>query len=336
MLPCSLAIIPDVVFLSDFVPGAIVAAAIAPAIILLWLVVTADSRPEPPRVVWICVVLGALSTLPAALIERWLQSLIPVVQNSWVNAYERALLIAGLPEETLKISIIAAVARRARDFDEPMDGVVYGTAVGLGFAAVENILYVAGNAHWASVAVARGILSVPFHAALGAIAGAYIARARFGGALGANTSDRWRRPRLLLSAWLVPVALHTLYDGLPLGRVFNDPIEILTMALIMLVVAFGAIIFAAVLARRIGRHQKASMQTRRLPPIHWRGVWAQSLIGIGLSFVAVSLIIAGNSVARIAGLILIVISFGIARKCGKYLNAAALATQRVQADLPNT
>jgi protease PrsW len=319
--------------LSDLLPGAIVAASIAPALFLLWLAVTADSRPEPARVVWICVALGALSTLPAALIEQWLLGHIPIIQNSWVANFRGALLIAG-SEEMLKISIIAVVAQRVRDFDEPMDGVVYGTAVGLGFAAVENLLYVASNAHWATIAVARGILSVPLHGALGAIAGAYIARARFGGALGAHISDRRHRQRLLLSAWFVPIALHTLYDG-PLllfrttGGTFNSPIQILLMAIIVLVTWFGAIIFAVVLARRIACHQKTWLQTKRLPPKHWRGVWAQSLIGLLLSYIGLALIIAGTPIARVAGLILMGISLGSTRKCGKYLNKVAADTARI-------
>ena len=56
-----------------------------------------------------------------------------------------------------------------------MDGVVYGTAIGLGFAAVENLLYLLGaGTHWGTLAIIRGVLSVPLHGALGAIAGAYI------------------------------------------------------------------------------------------------------------------------------------------------------------------
>src|SRR6202163_4644700 len=192
-------------FLPDLVPGVMVACAIAPALILLWLVVAADSRPEPPRVVWTAVALGALTVIPAGLLELWLQRLIPISHNPWLGADQSALLFAAIPEEAIKVSIIAAIALRARDFDEPMDGVVYGTAVGLGFAAVENVLYVAGNTHWAFVAITRGVLSVPFHGALGAIAGAYIARAGFGGALGAHRTSRWRRQRLFLSAWLIPV-----------------------------------------------------------------------------------------------------------------------------------
>lgn len=56
-------------FASDLAPGLVTACAIAPALLLLWLVVAADSRPEPPRVVWMCVALGAVSVLPVAVVE---------------------------------------------------------------------------------------------------------------------------------------------------------------------------------------------------------------------------------------------------------------------------
>ena len=151
-------------FAADLAPGLVTACAIAPALLLLWLVVAADSRPEPPRVVWACVALGAVSVLPVAVVEFWLLHLLPFSADPLWAAGEKALLIAALPEEAAKIAIIAAIALKSRAFDEPMDGVVYGTAVGLGFAAVENFLYVRGNAHLAMVAGLRGVLSVPFTA----------------------------------------------------------------------------------------------------------------------------------------------------------------------------
>jgi RsiW-degrading membrane proteinase PrsW (M82 family) len=317
-----------VMFLPELVPGAIVASAIAPALLLLWLVVAADSRPEPPRVVWTAVILGALSAIPTGLLELQLQR-VPITHNPWLAVDVSMLLFVGIPEETVKISIIAAIALRTRDFDEPMDGVVYGTAVGLGFAAVENLLYLVGaGTNWGLTAIMRGILSVPFHGALGAIAGAYIARARFGRALGAHS--RWRRPRLFLSAWLIPVVLHSSFDA----SLFSIPnvadtkttegvIEVLLLVLMVLIVGFGTIVFAVLLARRIARRQKAWLQTKRLPPAHWRGVWAQCLIGVGLSFVALTLGIAGNSGVNIAGWVLLVIAVGISWKCGRYLKEAA-------------
>ena len=313
--------------LPEFVPAAIVASAIAPALLLLWLVVVADSRPEPPRVVWTAVILGALSAIPTGLLELWLQQ-IPITHNPWFAVDLSTLLFVGIPEETAKISVIAAVALRARDFDEPMDGVVYGAAVGLGFAAVENLLYLVGaGTNWETLAIIRGILSVPFHGALGAIAGAYIARARFGGAL--RPFSRWRRPRLFFSAWLIPVVLHSLFDASLLSIPNADTkstegvVAVLLLLLMALIVGFGTIVLAVLLARRIAHRQKARLQTKRLPPAHWRGVWAQSLISIGLSFVGLTLGIAGNSGVSVAGWVLLVIAVGIAWKCGRYLRQAA-------------
>jgi protease PrsW len=310
--------------LTELVPGLIVASAIAPALLLLWLVVAADSRPEPPRLVWISAGLAALSGIPVGLLELWLARHIPITGNPTLGPYETALFLAGIPEETVKIAIIAVVALRARDFDEPMDGVVYGTAVGLGFAAIENVFYVAGDTDWAFVAVTRGVLSVPFHGALGAIAGAYIALARFGGALGAH-HGRWRRPRLFLLAWLVPVVLHTLFDGSLFSLRSATPAtgRVVLMLLIALAVGFGGIGFAVHLARRIARRQKAWLQTKRLPPAHWRTIWARLLLGLGLSLVAVALIIAGDTSAKIAGCVLMAVAIAVSRHCAKHLSDAA-------------
>jgi len=312
---------------SELVPGAVVASAIAPALLLLWLVVAADSRPEPLRVVSTAVILGALSTIPTGLLELWLLH-IPISHNPWLAVDASTLLFIGIPEETVKISIIAAIALRARDFDEPMDGVVYGAAVGLGFAAVENLGYLReAGTNWEMMAITRGVLTLPFHGALGAIAGAYIARARFGGALGAHS--RWRRPRLFLLAWLIPVVLHSLFDASQLSipnadtNTAKGAIEALLLLLMALVVGFGTIVFAVLLARRIARRQKAWLQPERLPPAHWRGVWAQCLIGVGLSFVALTLGIAGNSGVKIAGWVLTAIAVGISWKCARYLREAA-------------
>jgi hypothetical protein len=65
------------------------------------------------------------------------------------------------------------------------------------------------------------------------------------------------------------------------------------------------------------------VNTKRLPPTHWRAIWARSVLGLGLSFVAVALIIAGNSVGRIAGCVVLVVAVALSRHCAKYLNDAA-------------
>ena len=91
-------------------PAAIVAAAIAPALLLLWLVVAADSRPEPPRLVGAAFILGALSIFVLHYVTAWLVPRIPIPQHPWLAVDEDALFIVSIPEETLKVLIIAIIA----------------------------------------------------------------------------------------------------------------------------------------------------------------------------------------------------------------------------------
>jgi RsiW-degrading membrane proteinase PrsW (M82 family) len=314
---------------TDLIPAAMVASAIAPAVLLLWFVVAADSRPEPPWLVLTAVGLGALCVGVAYVLETWLQRVVPISHIPWLNAGEDALLFAAIPEETVKILIIAAIALRARDFDEPMDGIVYGAAVGLGFAALENVIYlVRVHTDWASMALLRGMLSVPFHGALGAIAGAYIARVRFGSVLRGHGEGRWRRRHLFLLAWLVPVVLHTAYDALLSSMPDRDSAtpesaDSTTVWNLAFLIAFCTISFARKMALRIADRQKAWLQTKRLPLVHWRVVWAQCLFSAGLSCVALTLVIAGNLTAIVAGWILMAMTVGFSWKCATRLSEAA-------------
>jgi hypothetical protein len=98
-----------------------------------------------------------------------------------------------------------------------------------------------------------------------------------------------------------------------------------------LVTGFGTIVVAALLARRIARRQKAWLLTKRLPPAHRRGVWAECLLGIGLSFVAVTLVVAGGAGAKVAGLLLLAVAVGLSWKAARYLNDAARSRHRAAA-----
>jgi RsiW-degrading membrane proteinase PrsW (M82 family) len=326
--------------LLDLAPAAIVAAAIAPALLLLWLVVAADSRPEPPRIVWAAFILGALSIFVLRYMTGWLVPHISVTQHPLLAVNEHVLFIASIPEETLKVFLITLIAFRARAFDEPMDGVVYGTAVGLGFAAHENLRYLAHADEWQTLAVVRGILTVPFHGALGAIAGAYIARARFGGALGAHRHEHWVRARLLFCAWLIPVVLHALFDiplltlrrSLDLGGVTHVALQVMGLG-----VGLGAIAFAVRLALRIAGHQKASPRNSRTPAAAWRGIWGRLVVGAGIGFVGAALLVSAvrqGAAGDISGLFtlgvgaaLMIVAIVIYGRGGKYLAGVAALHQ---------
>jgi hypothetical protein len=91
-----------------------------------------------------------------------------------------------------------------------------------------------------------------------------------------------------------------------------------------LLVGVGTLTIAIVLAVRIAARQEAWIKTRRLPAGHWRDVWAECLIGLGLSFVGVTVVIAGASpLVRAVGLLVMAVAAGLAWKCARRLNEMA-------------
>ena len=144
---------------------------------------------------------------------------------------------------------------------------------------------------------------------------------------------------MFVLAWLIPVVLHGLFDWSvfslgALGQLSATAPSarigglILLIVVIWLAVGFGAIAFAVRLARRIARRQKAYFDTKRLPPVHWRAIWARSLSGLGLSVVAVVMLVIGDFTAKLGGLVVGAIAVAISAHCAKYLNEVAQAAHR--------
>jgi protease PrsW len=202
------------------------------------------------------------------------------------------------PEEIVKVLVIVAVSIpvRRRSFADPMDTVVYGAAAGLGFAAYENLAYLVQHADmWRSLAALRSVLTVPFHGALGIIAGAYIAIARAGTALGANRHHRdWAR----ISSWILvlfaPVALHAAFD-FPLLTLQQHPeFESSTRLMLgtaSLLIGFSSIGFAVRLVRRVGRHHAPRTQLARERLSQLRRMWALLVAGGGAGFAGVAFLL---------------------------------------------
>src|ERR1700758_483883 len=235
--------------LLESLPTVIGTAAVAPALLILWLVVAAGERPGPPLKVWSAFALGAASILLLGIIRAPFAGLFGAPADPWLAQAQHAVFGVALPEELVKILVIAAVSLRRRPVADPMDTVVDSAAAGLGFAAYENLAYLVQHADmWRSLAALRSVLTVPFHGALGVIAGAYLAMARSGTALGAHRHHRdWAR----LSNWILvlaaPVALHAAFD-LPLLTLQKNP-EIESTARLMLgsasvLIGFSSIAFA--------------------------------------------------------------------------------------------
>ena len=282
--------------LLESLPTVIGTAAVAPALFILWLVVAAGERPGPPVKIWTAFVLGAASISLLGPVRAPFVRLMAIPDNPWASQALHAVFGVALPEEIVKILVIAAVAMRRRPSADPMDTVVYGAAAGLGFAAYENLAYLVQHAEmWRSLAILRSVLTVPFHGALGVIAGAYLAIARSGTALGAHRHHRdWAR----ISSWILlvagPVGLHAAFD-FPL-LMLQQPSTMSSALRIWLGVAsiligFSSIGFAMRLVRRVARHHapRTDLDRERLSQL--RRMWALLVAGGGAGFIGLSFVL---------------------------------------------
>lgn len=282
--------------LLETLPTVIGAAAIAPALLLLWLVIAADERPGPPAMVWAAFVLGAASISLLGFARVPFASMLSVGEPPWLALILRSVFGIAAPEELVKIAAIAAVAAMRRKPADPMDTVVYGAAAGLGFAAYENLAYLIQHPDiWRSLAVLRSILTVPFHGALGIIAGAYIAIARSGTALGAHRHSRdWARIRNRVLIFAVPIAVHASFDT-PLLALQQHPdlggLGAFMLEAMSMLVGFGTILFAGYLVRRVGAHHSPRSDTSRERIRNLRSMWALLLTGGGAGFLGTAFIL---------------------------------------------
>ena len=223
-------------------------------------------------------------------------SLLDVPGNPWVAQILHSVFGVALPEESVKILVIVAVSARRRPFADPMDTVVYGAAAGLGFAAYENLAYLVQHAEmWRSLAALRSVLTVPFHGALGVIAGAYLALGRSGTALGAHRHHRdWARISNRILMLFAPAALHAGFD-FPLLTLQQAPdidaTQRLMLGTVSVLIGFSSIAFAVQLVRRVGHHQPPRTEIARARLSQLRRMWALLVVGGGAGFIGLTFVL---------------------------------------------
>jgi RsiW-degrading membrane proteinase PrsW (M82 family) len=276
--------------LLESLPTVIGTAAVAPALLILWLVIAAGERPGPPAKVWAAFLLGAASISLLGLARAPFAAILAAPESPWVAQVLHSVFGVALPEETVKILVIAAVSARRQPFADPMDTVVYGAAAGLGFAAYENLAYLVQHVEmWQSLAALRSVLTVPFHGALGVIAGAYLAIARSGTALGAHRHHRdWARISSRILVLLAPLALHAGFDFPLLTLQQNADLGASTRLVLgsaSVLIGFSSIAFAVRLVRRLGRHHAPHTEVARERLSRLRRMWALLVVGGGAGFI---------------------------------------------------
>lgn len=159
--------------------------------------------------------------------------------NSWgLLAY--ALLVIGPVEELSKLLLFVLVVVRFKEFDEPLDGIIYASFIGLGYAAIENWQYL--DYLTPLEATARGFASPVVHIVFASIWGYWIGRAYL--------AKKSMIPATLIG-FGIAAALHGMYDFM----VLLQPYSALPCAALLIVAVW---IWRLRLMRRLHR-QAAGM-----------------------------------------------------------------------------
>ena len=183
--------------------------ALLPIVILGYYIYHKDKKsPEPTGQLVKAFLFGILS-VPVSFcmsIPLGIIGLYPVEATSILGSISTAFFGAAIPEEIAKYFILWLLLRKNRYFDEKMDGIVYAVCVSLGFAALENIMYLFSNAEsYLSVGIARAIFAVPGHFCFGILMGYYYSLAKF------YLKTPTKNKVLILAA---PIIVHGLYDSI--------------------------------------------------------------------------------------------------------------------------
>ncbi len=167
----------------------------------IWVYYQDKYEKEPVGLMLRAFFYGCLSTIPAMVFQ--------IIFKNFENPeslIETAIFSFGIvafSEETSKFFFLRRYIYPHPEFDEPIDGVIYGTMIGMGFATTENILYVLGESGGFSTAIGRAFTAVPAHAIFAVFMGAYMGIAKF---------NKESRKYMILKGWILAVLFHGLYD----------------------------------------------------------------------------------------------------------------------------
>lgn len=188
--------------------------ALAPVAVALWYIFKKDSaQPEPPK--WLAKAFwyGVLSALLSFVFSTPLGAIFGLeldaeVYPSIFDAFADAFLLAAIPEELAKLIMLWLLLRKNPHFDEKFDGIVYAVCIGMGFAGIENVMYLAGGIEddtWIGIGIGRALFSIPGHFLFAVLMGYYYSLYYW-------DIDRSRKSKAMIL--VAPILAHGLFDGI--------------------------------------------------------------------------------------------------------------------------
>ena len=212
-------------------------AAILPVIIIGIYIYKKDKNKEPTGLLIKLFIGGIASTIITivlgSIVELFLPNLVAdnIAKLNTLELIIYAFISVGLVEELSKWIITYIISYNNKEFDEIYDIIVYSVFVSLGFAALENILYVMDKGM--ITAITRGIFSVPGHTCVGIYMGYYLGLAKIDEV---KNNEKNKNKHLLLSI-IVPSILHGIFDYCLFKRSITYLIAFLLFVIILFLYA---------------------------------------------------------------------------------------------------
>lgn len=173
--------------------------AIAPGLALFsYFYLRKQIAREPSKTLFHTFLYGAILTFPILFLQYVFEE-----EETFSSAFIHHVLFTSGLEEFFKWLILIVVILKHFDFEDPYDGILYGVSVSLGFATVENILYLL--TYGLDTAFMRALLPVSSHALFGVVMGYYIGKAKF---------SKEQSHQYLLIGFMAPLLLHMIYNAI--------------------------------------------------------------------------------------------------------------------------
>lgn len=186
--------------------------AVIPGIALaMGLYLTDRYDREPVRLLLKLFLFGMLSAVPTIIVERFLSDI--NIFSGLLSIAWTTYIVAGFTEEFFKRLVVMRVAYYHNAFDEKLDGIIYCAYSALGFATVENIMYVlSGYDADPYIGWYRGLLSVPAHMLFAITMGYYLSLAKF-------SPDPEVARKYFSQSLLIPMLFHGTFNFILLAQI---------------------------------------------------------------------------------------------------------------------
>jgi protease PrsW len=178
------------------------ALALAPGVAIgIYIYLKDHHEREPLALLLISFLYGGLSTIVTLFISYPVNLFLLTKPDDVLSQFVNAFFKVALVEEFSKFLFVRFILFRNRNFNEPFDGIVYALMVSMGFATLENVLYV--FEYGFVTGVTRMFTAVPAHAVFGIVMGYFLGLAKFSAA---------RQIFYSLAALLTATLFHGAYD----------------------------------------------------------------------------------------------------------------------------